>query len=86
MEKFINMKFEYNRNEVKLSKEQTKENFKICDSIFFTDCVTDDLTLGSLFEILPYVKNMAKKENFNLNRANDFKIAKRIMFNSVKYN
>lgn len=86
MEKFLNMTFEYSNKKVKLTREQTGKNFKICDSIFFTDCVNDDLTLMNLIEVMPFINQVVSKKNLNLNRSSDFKIAKNYLYQAVKYN
>ena len=86
MEKFLNMTFEYSNKKVRLTREQTGNSFKICDSIFFTDCVNDDLTLMNLIEVMPFINQAVSKKNLNLNRSSDFKIAKNYLYQAVKYN
>jgi hypothetical protein len=86
MEKFLNMTFEYSNKKVRLTREQTEKHFKICDSIFFTDCVNDDLTLMNLIEAMPLINQVLSKKNLNLNRSSDFKIAKNYLYKAVKYN
>lgn len=52
----------------------------------FTNIVEKELLNCHCSQVIPHLKIIAEEYSLKLNRLNDFKIAKRILINSVKYN
>lgn len=52
----------------------------------FTNIVEKELLNCRSSQIIPYLQIIADEYRLKLNRLNDFKIAKKILINSVKYN
>lgn len=52
----------------------------------FTNIVEKELLDCRFSEIIPFMQLFADEYNLKLNRLSDFKIAKKILINSVKYN